>query len=386
MRRRKKRQQENEQALEAREALRQLKRSKKGLSRDEAEQIVGVVCEQIEELKKQIAVSEKEYEAVTSYLTDMQKIDRMEPGNRQTVNDAARNILNLTKERVKYQNSGDRIPQQQYRAMERYEKEIPNELKNLYEQEQYREMVNADLRQLDGERAVIEYERETAEDKKVFLKHLALGGGLLVVFLFLTLLAMNLLTGTDMVLPMLLVLALGAFIVAYIAVTVRSCERILHESDYKLNRVIQLTNKVKIKLVNCTNALEYSYEKYQAESYRELAALWERYVRTKDEERRYRKSTELLEHYNRTLLSALSAEEVKDAEIWLYQAEALLDDKEMVEVRHHLNMRRQKIRERLEFNNEQLAMCEEELSQLAKSNEVFGGLVEKIVRERGIYT
>lgn len=384
MRRRKKRQQENEQALEAREALRQLKRSKKGLSREEAEQIAAVVCEQMEELKKQIAISGKEYEAVTSYLTDIQKIERMEPKNRQTVNDAARNILNLTKERVKYQNSSERIPMQQYRAMERYEKEIPNELKSIYEQEQYRELVKADLRQLDGERAVIEYERETAEDKKAFLKQLAFGGGLLVVVLFLTLLAMNLITGTDMLLPMLLVLALGALIVAYIAAAERSCERILHASDYKLNRVIQLTNKVKIKLVNCTNALEYSYEKYQAESYRELAALWERYVRTKDEERRYRKSTELLEHYNRTLLAALSAEEVKDAEIWLYQAEALLDDKEMVEVRHHLNMRRQKIRERLEFNNEQLAMCEEELSQLAKSNGVLGELAEKIVRERGI--
>ena len=112
-------------------------------------------------------------------------------------------------------------------------------------------------------------------------------------------------------------------------------------TDYKLNRVIQLTNKIKIKLVNCTNALEYVYEKYQVESYRELSELWEKYVRTKDEERRYRKSTELLEHYNRTLMDTLFGEEVKDAEIWLYQAEALLDEKEMVEVRHHLNIRRQ---------------------------------------------
>lgn len=384
MRKRKKRQQENEQALEARAALRRLRRGKKGMSEEEAGQIAGVVCEQIEELKKQIAVSEKEYEAVTSYLTDMQKIDRMEPGERQTVNDAARNILNLTRERVKYQNSGDRIPLQQYRAMERCEKEIPNELKNIYEQEQRREMVNSDLRQLDGERAVIDYEREAAEDKKVFLKHLALGGGLLVVFLFVTLLMMNLITGTDMLLPMLLVLALGAVLVAYIAAAARGCERILRASDYRLNRVIQLTNKVKIKLVNCTNALEYSYEKYAVESYRELAALWERYVRTKDEERRYRKSTELLEHYNRELYAALAAKEVKDAEIWLYQAEALLDEKEMVEVRHHLNMRRQKLRERLEFNREQLAMCEEELSRLAKDSGAFGGVVQKIAREHGI--
>ena len=380
--RRKKR--EGEQTLDAGEALRQLKRSKKGLSREETAQIIGVVCEQVEELKRQIAVSQKEYEAVTSYLTDMQKIDRMAEENRQAVNDAARNILNLTKERVKYQNSTERLPIEQYRAMERYEKEIPGELKNIYEQEQYREMIYSDLRQLEGERGVIEYERESAQDKKIFLKNLAVFGGFLVVLLFATLLVINLITKTDMFLPMLLVLALAAGITAYIAVVEGQIKKTLRESDYKLNRVIQLTNKVKIKLVNCANALDYSYEKYRVQSYREFAVIWEKYVRTKDEERRYRKSTELLEHYNRTLMDELFNAEVRDMEIWLYQAEALLDEKEMVEVRHHLNIRRQKIRERLEFNHSQLALCEEELSQIAKGNSAYADLVEEIAGKHGI--
>ena len=376
----KRKKKEVEQTVDPKEALRQLKRSKKGLSREETAQIVRAVIEQIDELRKQIAVSQKEYAAVTSYLTDLQKIERMTEDKRQTVNDAARNILNLTKERVKYQNSTDRIPMAKYRAMERYEKEIPDVLKNIYEQEQYREMIYSDLRQLEGERGVVEYEREAAQDKKIFLRNLAFGGGFLVVLLFITLLIMNLATGADMLLPLLLVLCFAAGITAYIAVAAAQSKKILKESDYKLNRVIQLTNKIKIKLVNCTNALEYVYEKYQVESYRELSELWEKYVRTKDEERRYRKSTELLEHYNRTLMDTLFGEEVKDAEIWLYQAEALLDEKEMVEVRHHLNIRRQKIRERLEFNNGQLALCEEELSQIAKGND----LVAEIAAEHGI--
>ncbi|MDE7326829.1 MAG: hypothetical protein K2N63_11210 [Lachnospiraceae bacterium] len=380
----KRKKKEVEQTVDPKEALRQLKRSKKGLSREETAQIVGVVIEQVEELRRQIAVSQKEYEAVTSYLTDMQKIDRMAEDKRQTLNDAARSILNLTKERVKYQNSSDRIPMAKYRAMESYEKEIPDVLKNIYEQEQYREMIYSDLRQLEGERGVIEYERESAQEKKVFLKNLAFGGGFLVVLLFVTLLAINLVTGADMMLPLLLVLFFAAGITAYIAVAAGQSKRILKQSDYKLNRVIQLTNKVKIKLVNCVNALEYVYEKYQVESYRELSELWEKYVRTKDEERRYRKSTELLEHYNRTLMDTLLGEEVKDAEIWLYQAEALLDEKEMVEVRHHLNIRRQKIRERLEFNNGQLSLCEEELTQIAKGNGAYADLVAEIALEHGI--
>ncbi len=112
----KRKKKEVEQTVDPKEALRQLKRSKKGLSREETAQIVRAVIEQIDELRKQIAVSQKEYEAVTSYLTDLQKIERMTEDKRQTVNDAARNILNLTKERVKYQNSTDRIPMAKYRA------------------------------------------------------------------------------------------------------------------------------------------------------------------------------------------------------------------------------------------------------------------------------
>ena len=241
----KRKKKEVEQTVDPKEALRQLKRSKKGLSREETAQIVRAVIEQIDELRKQIAVSQKEYEAVTSYLTDLQKIERMTEDKRQTVNDAARNILNLTKERVKYQNSTDRIPMAKYRAMERYEKEIPDVLKNIYEQEQYREMIYSDLRQLEGERGVVEYEREAAQDKKIFLRNLAFGGGFLVVLLFITLLIMNLATGADMLLPLLLVLCFAAGITAYIAVAAAQSKKILKESDYKLNRVIQLTNKIK---------------------------------------------------------------------------------------------------------------------------------------------
>ena len=73
---------------------------------------------------------------------------------------------------------------------------------------------------------------------------------------------------------------------------------------------------------------------------------------------------EMLEQCSRQLVETLRAAGVKDAEIWMYQTEALLDEKEMVEVRHHLNTRRQKIRERLEINAGQLDSYKEELEKI----------------------
>lgn len=345
---------------------RKLKKNKRGKKSVDIppEQIMEEIQGQLPELERQIELSKREYEAVTSYLADMQKIDRLEPKEREIVNSAAYSISQITKERFQYQNDADRIPTEKYRAMERYEKILPQELKNLYEQEQYLEMVQSDLRQLDAEKAVIQYEKEQAEDKKQFLKNLSVGGIVMVVILFTVLVAAGIATKADMMLPLLLTAAMAAAMVAYIAATAANCERVIKESAFKTNRVIQLTNKVKIKLVNSTNTLEYCYEKYEVGSYRELAQLWEKYTKTREEQKRYRKRMEMLEQCSRQLVETLRAAGVKDAEIWMYQTEALLDEKEMVEVRHHLNTRRQKIRERLEINAGQLDSYKEELEKI----------------------
>ncbi len=345
---------------------RKLKKNKRGKKSADIppEQIMEEIQGQLPELERQIELSKREYEAVTSYLADMQKIDRLEPKEREIVNSAAYSISQITKERFQYQNDADRIPTEKYRAMERYEKILPQELKNLYEQEQYLEMVQSDLRQLDAEKAVIQYEKEQAEDKKQFLKNLSVGGIVMVVILFTVLVVAGIATKADMMLPLLLTAAMAAAMVAYIAATAANCERVIKESAFKTNRVIQLTNKVKIKLVNSKNTLEYCYEKYEVGSYRELAQLWEKYTKTREEQKRYRKRMEMLEQCNRQLVETLRAAGVKDAEIWMYQTEALLDEKEMVEVRHHLNTRRQKIRERLEINAGQLDSYKEELEKI----------------------
>ena len=43
---------------------------------------------------------------------------------------------------------------------------------------------------------------------------------------------------------------------------------------------------------------------------------------------------------------------MRDAEIWLQQIPALLDNREMVEVKHSLIVRRQKLREQMKQNEE----------------------------------
>ena len=68
-----------------------------------------------------------------------------------------------------------------------------------------------------------------------------------------------------------------------------------------LNRANVLLNKVKIKFVNTTNALDYSYEKYGVNSSLEMRHIWEKYSYEKEKERRYRKNSQLLAGYEDNL-------------------------------------------------------------------------------------
>ncbi len=377
----KKKKREKEKPEDMKGMVRQLKRSRKGLSREELEQMVTDACEQLTELKRQIVLAEQEYEAVTAYLTDMQKIDRLDERKSNEIKDAAHQMLNLNRDRNRFQNSENRIDPEKYWILERNEKNLQEDMKQLQQQEEYRSLVQSDLRQLEGERGVILYEKAQAEERKSFLQKLTIAAASLVILLFLTLLFVGMATDTAMTIPLLLTTALAVAVAAYVVVTASRCDRILKESEYRMNRVIQLVNKVKIKLVNCTGVLDYTYEKYQVESLQELQWIWERYIETRDQERRYRKSTELLTHYQELLVQNLRQAGVEDPEIWLYQTEALLNEKEMVEVRHQLNARRQKIRERLELSRKQEGQCVEELLALRESQTAYRDVVERILAE-----
>ena len=52
------------------------------------------------------------------------------------------------------------------------------------------------------------------------------------------------------------------------------------------------------------------------------------------------------------MIKMLKKYEIRDREIWLSQVLAIIDPREMVEIRHGLNVQRQRLRERIEYNEE----------------------------------
>ena len=129
----------------------------------------------------------------------------------------------------------------------------------------------------------------------------------------------------------------------------------LHRVETGINKIILLQNKVKIRYVNNTNLLDYLYLKYGVSSAKELMDAWENYQIEKAEREKLRKAELDLDYNQQELLQILKCYQIKDPAIWLHQTEAILDHKEMVEIRHNLIIRRQSLRRRMDYNKEVVA-------------------------------
>ena len=74
---------------------------------------------------------------------------------------------------------------------------------------------------------------------------------------------------------------------------------------------------------------------------------------------------------------------MRDAEIWQNQLEALFNPKEMVEVRHNLNVRRQKLREQMEYNIKKVDEAKKNIAECAKQNPQYADEIMQIVTSYG---
>lgn len=323
--------------------------------------------EMIAESYRQIEESKIEYQAVTSYLTDMQKIDMIPKLQREILEDAARNIINLNKERNHIRNRNYDITDIQYRLYERYEMQVPKELTNLKEAETYQGDIEDDISQLEKEKQNFLDEEDDIINKQSFLRGIAITTSIVIAVLFIIFAALSTISGSDMTFPFLLTVLMGMALVLYIFMEARKNSHGVKLVQLKLNKVIMLANKVAIKSVNNRNYLEHIYSKYLVDSYEELKSRWEQYIKLKDENKRFESNTQLLEFYNETLIKELKKYNIADSEIWIYQPTAILDSREMVEVRHRLNVRRQKLREGIEINKKQKEEATEAILSLVKA-------------------
>lgn len=310
-------------------------------------------CEAIAENERQIAEAKKEYEKVTSYLTDIQHIDMAREDEYREIKDICKSILTLTQERSKYKNRNLTISDAQMRKFEPFEDELVDEIKKMYNAQAYQDAIEGDIKNLKKEKDSLYSQRKEIIAKQNALKGMTKVLAVLIISLIVLLIVIYYATKTDMTLPYLGVVALAGVSAAMLVFESSKNRRDIILVERKINKAITLLNKVKIKYINNINVLDYNCNKFGVKNAKDFEEKWNEYCKMREYEKKFRENTEMLNANNENLVIMLKELGVKDADIWISRCEAIVDSREMVEIRHELNQRRQMLRERIE-NNEKL--------------------------------
>ena len=325
-------------------------KAKETLGIKEGQDDVAYKCDQIIDATYQVDELKVEYDMVTSYFTDIQTIESLPKDIRIEIMEIAKKIDFLERETKEFLHSDDRISDANFRMIQKMEKNLNEVFGQLKDLEDMDVKIKLDMKHLEAEKNTQEYLQDSIEEQQARLRMflMALGGAsaLLVVALAVIGVVMQ----VNLMIPVLLIILVVMVMSALSVVTYRKLSYEYKMAEKRENRAISLMNKVKIKFVNNTSTLEYLYGKYNIKSLRELEYLYDQYTIMVDEVRKFQKSSGDLREYSDSLSKILFSHGVKDPDIWVKQTPALIDPREMVEVKHSLNVRRQKLREQIAYN------------------------------------
>ena len=339
-------------------------------------------CDQIVDATYQMEDLRVEYEMVTSYFTDIQTIEDLPQNVRQEITNVAKKIAFLENETTQFLHSDDRISDENFRMIQGIEKELTQVFGQLKDLEDMDMKIKRDMKHLESEKNTQEFLQGSIEERQSKLRLFLTIFGTVSVLLVLTLAVIGVLTENNLLIPVLLILLVVVTMAALSVVTYRNLSYEFKMSEMRENRAINLMNKVKIKYINNTSTLEYLYSKYHIKSLREMEYLYEQYLIMVDEVRKYQRSAGDLRELSETLTKLLFHYGVKDPDIWSKQSAALIDSREMVEVKHSLNVRRQKLREQIAYNEELRLSGLKDIREMLKANPE---LRDQVKRELEIY-
>ena len=145
---------------------------------------------------------------------------------------------------------------------------------------------------LNKEKKKLYSERKDISEKQKALKSMSKVLAVLIISLMILLAVIYYTFNIDMTFPY-----LGVILLAAISATVLFLESGKNRKDMiltekKINKAINLLNKVKIKYVNNINVLDYSCEKYGVKNALDFEKTWNEYCKMKEYERRFKENTD----------------------------------------------------------------------------------------------
>ncbi|MCR5516251.1 MAG: hypothetical protein K6F41_07325 [Lachnospira sp.] len=337
-------------------------------------------CDIMEEASSYVERAKLEYETVAEYYEDTNKICDAPTNMKLKVENAAERVENLTTDRRISRGMGNQLPMEVFRKLESLEDQIPGAIDDIQSQENYYENVKRDMRMLEGERINLKSEARSLVRRQLNIRSLAITTIICLMVVFVVfVIAMFKLQDDANTLLFVIVTALAAALALFMFALLRRTEREVYVVENKINKATTLLNKVKIKYINAANTLDYEYAKYDITSSYELAEKFKLFNIMRADQKHLVEMTSALSSAEKELEDILRMLDLYDPHIWLSQARAILSDKEMVEIRHKLTSRRQKLRGQIEYNENRIKEAKNNIKNVTNKNPQYAADALRVV-------
>ncbi len=316
---------------------------------------IGSCLQQMEEASRELDSLEMEYNDVTRHLRDIEEIDSLPPEQREEINECARKIIESEEQQEKFTKRKSKMTDEEFERMDRLQSDARVGARKLHDAESYQKKIKSDLKRLDSEHSAYLYREEelvnTIENSKKLM--VAVGIALLIIIIVLLILQMGL--ELNVIYGFMISILLAAIVVTLLYFQNTGAQVELKSLRKSISKLIMLQNTVKIRYVNNTNLIDYLCLKYHVMTSGELDSLFDKYIQERKEREKFEDARKLLDSNQKDLIYMLRHYRVKDPEVWIHQVEALVDHNEEVEIRHSLNIQRQSLRKRMEYNKNVVA-------------------------------
>lgn len=307
------------------------------------------LCEQMIEVSKEMEDVRQEYKQVSAHLNDIQLVESLEGEQKALLLDVANNVSKLLNSRNGYLNAEQKISDEIFRQMQEHEDEIPRIVRRLMDNEKDLDTIKRDLNRLAAEKVELSILRQERQEEVKRLKSLSI-----VTFVIFGLTALLIAVLSYVMewgsLPIIIVAFLATLAASYIVIRTQDCNKDIQKCDINQNYAITLENRVKIKFVNMKNAVNYTCERFHVANSRELTYNYEQFIEICKEREKLKQVNEDLEYFSKRLVRILKGLNLYDAKIWMNYANAIIDPREMVEIKHELFVRRQNLRNQIDYN------------------------------------
>ncbi|SDB19370.1 hypothetical protein [Eubacterium oxidoreducens] len=354
-------------------------RMKLDMTPEQVEHYILDKCELIIDNARVLDEKKEEYYEVMDYLKDLQTIRHISVAELAEIKNTALHIHNLNKAKDEYVNRVRKITDNEFTQMKEVEEDIPQIVKRLQKNEAYQNTVKRDMAYLEGEKLQWTEKLERLSKEQKFLKGFSMFlftccFVLCAIFAYLQF-AVDLSLKEPFLIAIVVFLFLGIFVFWKNTVD----EKLKKEASVNLNYAISILNKVKIKYVNVTNAVDYTREKFHVESSYELSYRWEKYMESIREQENFEQTNEDLEYYQKKFESQLLVHRLKHFDSWKLKSEVFLNDNEFEALTHELLHREETLKEQMAYNSQVIERAKNEIQSLVERDQEYSPKMKQIL-------